>query len=128
MIDMNFNVLEEGIEATRIALRDSVLSIDIWDRETGLSLVDWRGNPTGVALLSQMSVELDDTLEGSDFPKLKDYFFIDLKDGRALVVINHGDNIFQGWLLDSKKANPGILIGIAIPKAISNVAIAKGKA
>lgn len=125
MIDLDFSVLEASIENTRTALRGGLLSLNIWDKDTGLTLVDWQGNPTAVALLSQMTVELDDTLNGSGFPKLKDYFYLDLKDDQALVVINHGDGVMQGWLLESGKTNPGILLGMAIPKAIANLESAK---
>lgn len=125
MIDLDFGVLEASIENTRTALRGGLLSLDIWDRETGLSVVDWQGNPTSVALLTQMAQELDDALVGSEFPKLKDYYYIDLKDNKAVVVINHGNSIMQGWLLDSTKTNPGVLLGMAIPKAIANIDSAK---
>lgn len=125
MIDLDLGVLEASIENTRTALRGGLLSLDIWDRETGLSIVDWQGNPMAVALLTQMATELDDTLSSSGFPKLKDYYYIDLKDNKSVVVINHGDEIMQGWLLDSTKTNPGILLGMAIPKAVANIKSAK---
>lgn len=120
MIDLKLDVLEAGMETTRTALRGGVLSINIWDKTTGLSLLDWQGNPTAVALLSQMTIELEDTLSGANFPGLKDYYYIDLKDSKSLVVIDHGDNMMQGWLLDSAKTNPGVLLGLAIPKALAN--------
>lgn len=125
MIDLDLGVLEASVENTRTALRGGLLSLDIWDRETGMSVIDWQGNPVAVALLTQMATELDDTLSSSGFPKLKDYYYIDLKDNKSVVVINHGDGVMQGWLLDATKTNPGILLGMAIPKAIANVDSAK---
>lgn len=125
MIDVNVDALEKGIEATRTALRDGVLSINIWDKSTGLTLIDWQGNPTAVALFNQITIDLDDTLSGSNFPGLRDYYYLDLADNKALVIIDHGESLMQGWLLDSKKTNPGILLGMAIPKALESVTNAK---
>lgn len=125
MIDLDFGVLEAGIEATRTALRGGVLSVNIWDRSTGLPLVDWQGNPTAVALLTQMIAEFDEALADTGLDVIKDYFYLDLQDNKSLILINHGDDVAQGWLLDSSKTNPGILLGMAVPKAIANVNSAK---
>lgn len=127
MLDVNIQALEAGIEATKIALRDGVLSINIWDKESGLTLTDWNGNPTAAALLNQMTIDLADTLDGANFPQLKDYYVLDLKENKAVVVMDHGDNLMEGWLIDSSKANPGILLSMAIPRAISNADGAKIK-
>lgn len=120
MIDVNIEALEKGMEATRTALRDGVLSINIWDKSTGLTLLDWQGNPTAVALFNQITVDLEETLSNSNYPGLQDYYYMDLADDKALVIIDHGDALVQGWLLDSKKTNAGILLGMAIPKALAS--------
>lgn len=120
MIDVNIEALEKGMEATRTALRDGVLSINIWDKNTGLTLIDWQGNPTAVALFNQITVNLEETLTSSGFTELKDWYYMDLEDDKALVIIDHGESLVQGWLLDSKKTNTGILLGMAIPKAIAS--------
>ncbi len=121
MLDVRLDVLDAGIDATKTTLRDGIISIDIWDKATGLSLTGWNGNPTAVALFNRMTTELDETLLGSGFPKLKDYYLVDLADDRSMVIIDHGDDLMQGWLLDTTRANPGILLGIAIPRAIRTV-------
>lgn len=118
MYDINLTALEESITSTRQTLKEGVLSIDIWDKNTGLSLVDWQGNPTAVALFNQVLQDLSAILKASNFPLLKDYLYLDLKDNKSVVLISHGEELFEGWLLDSAKTNPGILLGIAIPKAI----------
>lgn len=125
MLDVKVEVLEAGIQATRTALREGVLSIGIWDKTNGLSIASWQGNDAAAALFNQMTIELEGTLEASNFPKLKDYYYIDLEDNKSVVVIDHGDNIVQGWFLDSQKTNPGILLSMAIPKAVASVDAAK---
>lgn len=127
MKNIDLKVFEQNIDATKIALRDGILSINIWNFSTGLILAEWEGNPTATALLTQLIAELNDTFINSGQSELKaqDYLYMDLKQNQALVVINHGDDIMQGWLVDSAKANPGILLGMAIPNAITNIAAAE---
>lgn len=127
MQTIDLEAFERTIQATKVALREGILSINIWNSSTGLILTDWQGNGTAVALLSQLMAELDTTLEESISQKLtaKDYIYLELKDDKSLVVINHGDDIMQGWLIDSSKVQPGILLGMAVPNAIANIESAK---
>lgn len=127
MKNFDLKVFEQNMQATKIALREGILSINIWNLSTGLILADWQGNPTATALLTQLIAELNDTFVSSGQSELKaeDYLYMDLQQNQALVVINHGNDIMQGWLVDSSKASPGILLGMAIPNAIANIAAAK---
>lgn len=125
MKNIDLEVFEQNIAATKIALRDAVLSINIWNPSTGLIVADWQGNPTSVALLTQLIGELENTLKDANMPKIKDYLYMDLKDNQALVVLDHGDDLMQGWLVDAAKVSPGILLGMAVPNAIVNIAAAR---
>lgn len=118
-------VFNQNIESTRIALREGVLSINIWDRKTGLTLAEWQGNPTGVALLTQLLADLEETLADSHLSEFDNYLYMDLEDNQGLVILNHGDDLMQGWLIDATRTNPGILLGMAVPAALSNIAAAK---
>lgn len=125
MINIDLDVFKQNIEATKIALRDAILSINIWSPSTGLIVAEWQGNPTSVALLTQLISELEETLSDGDLPKIKDYIYMDLYDEQVLVVIDHGNDLMQGWLVDSSKVSPGILLGMAVPNAIANITAAR---
>lgn len=125
MINIDLDVFKQNIEATKIALREAVLSINIWSPSTGLIIAEWQGNPTSVALLTQLIGELEETLKDANMPEIKDYIFMELEDNQNLVVIDHGDDLMQGWLVDASKVSPGILLGMAVPNAIANVAAAR---
>lgn len=123
MSTFNIEQFEQNIQATRVALREGVLSINVWNAGTGLTLAEWQGNETAVALLTQLISELSNSLVdtlGSGFGT-KDYLYLNLKDDKALVVINHGNDLMQGWLIDSAKTQTGILLGMAVPNAIANI-------
>lgn len=125
-MNIDLEVFEQNIAATKLALREAVLSINIWNPSTGLIIADWQGNPTSVALLTQLIGDLQTTLTDANMPAMKeDYLYMDLQDNQALVVINHGDDLMQGWLVDSAKISPGILLGMAVPNAMVNIAAAK---
>ena len=50
---------------------------------------------------------------------------MDPANNTALVILDHGDNLMQGWLINTDKANLGILLGMAVPTALSNIKAAK---
>lgn len=125
MMGIDLDVFKHNIEATRIALREAILSINIWSPSTGLIIAEWQGNPTSVALLTQLISELEDTLRDANMPKIKDYIYMELDNNQELVVIDHGNDLMQGWLVDASKVSPGILLGMAVPNAITNIAAAR---
>ncbi len=120
---MNVEAFERNIEATRTALRDSVMSISIWSSDTGLILADWQGNSTAVALFTQLFEHLDELLQETvgDATQAGDYLYIELEEDKSLVIINHGNALMQGWLLDTTKVKPGVVLGMALPSAVKNL-------
>lgn len=68
-----------------------------------------------------MTGEISETLTGSGFPGLRQFYLMDLKDGQIAVILRHGQALSSLMLLDAKNANLGILMGVAIPGAIKGV-------
>lgn len=120
MLDLNVEVLNESWAEQKRILRDALLQGDVWDASTGLSLSSVESNPEMVALFTRILAEIDDTLSGSGFPKLNRYFLMNLETNITLV-INHGDNIYQGLTLNPKRVNLGLLFNVAVPKALAKV-------
>ena len=50
----------------------------------------------------------------------------DLEGNNSVVLINHG-TLLQGMLVDTKRANLGLLVSVAIPRMLEIVARAKGR-
>ncbi|MBH2044806.1 MAG: hypothetical protein I8H87_15110 [Comamonadaceae bacterium] len=120
---MNINIekLNAATEEVKATLKDGLLTSEIWDREAGLSFVSYNPQPVAVALFTEVAKMLKSTLADSGFPGLKRYFLLDLENDHMAMLIFHGNDILQGLLMNSKKVNLGILLAVALPKAIEAV-------
>ena len=121
---MNTKMLEAAVQDLRNILRDGLVATDIWDRGTGLSLAGHNQQPVAVALFTRITDDMEHSLRDSNFPPLSRYYLLDMEGNHTVVVVNHG-NLLQGILVDSKRANLGILIAVAIPKMLETIARAK---
>jgi hypothetical protein len=124
MIDTK--LLDLAVQDLRNVLRDGLVATDIWDRTDGLSLAGFNQQPVAVALFTRITNELEGSMHDSNFPPLGRYYLIDLEGNHTAAVINHG-TLLQGMLVDNKRANLGILISVAIPRMIEQVAKARGR-
>ncbi len=121
MLNVDIAKLEQAVNDLRGLLRDGLLSTDIWDRSTGLSLAAVNPQPAASALFNMLTNDISSTLSNSGFPALNRYYLLDLANSNSVVIIQHGPDLMQGLLLDSSKANMGILFSVALPKALDAV-------
>ena len=126
MINIDIAQLEKHIEDLRGLLKDGLLAAEVWDRETALSLAGYNPNPQGVALFTRLTEDIEGVLKESNFSTMGRYYMVDLSGNQMLVVMQHGRDLLEGIVLDTKKANLGIVLSMAIPKSID--AIAKARA
>lgn len=125
MLNVDVTKLDSTWQELKKFLKDGLLYGDIWDTNTGLSLSSQGdSNPATAALFNQLTDTLSDTLDGSGFPALGKYYLLNLSD-KLFIVINHGDDILQGVVLNPAKVNMGILFNVAIPKALAAVKAAR---
>lgn len=124
---MNINIekLNAAMEDIKATLKDGLLAAEIWDRDAGLSFVSYNPQPIAVALFTEVTKMLKNTLADSGFPGLKRYYLLDLDNDHMVMAILHGDDILQGLLMNSKKINLGILMAVALPKAIESIVKAR---
>lgn len=126
MLNVDITKLEKCVADLHALTKDALLATDIWDRSTGLSLAGHNAQPAAVALFNQLTGEISGTLEGAGFPALSRYYMLDLANDNSVVILQHGSDLIQGILLNSKKTNLGIIFGIAIPRLLEAVAQARG--
>ena len=120
---MNINIekLEAALQELKATLKDGLLSTDIWDRASGLSLAGIEIQPAAVALFTEVTNNLASTLSEAGFPGLNRYYFMELEGDNIVMVIRHGDDLLHGILMNPKKVNLCILLSVAVPKAIASV-------
>jgi len=112
---MDIKKLKNAIEVLKEDLGDALLATDIYPTGVGTPLVGYNSNPQAAALFDRVTTYIIQALEGSGFPKLKDYYLLKVESGIVIILIFDG---YQwGMLVDDKKVNLGILLNIAIPNA-----------
>ena len=60
MLDLDVTSLETIVGDAKTVLKDGLAAMDIWDRETGLSLAGHNPQPEAVALFNQLTGEMSD--------------------------------------------------------------------
>ncbi len=114
---MNVEKLQKGIEKLKKELGASLLATDIWKSGVGTSLASYNSNPEGAALFDRATDYLKKTLETAGFPELDDYYLVELKNNKLIVIMVFPEGFQWGILADKEKLNMGMLLSIAIPQA-----------
>jgi CheY-like chemotaxis protein len=115
---MNVQKLKQSIETLKENLGGGLLATDIFGSADMQSIAGFNSNPAACALFGQIIVSTNRALQESGFPILGRYCLFDLVDGKMVVLIPMGDYIW-GMLIDGKQAQLGLLLNIALPKAIA---------
>ncbi|MCX6555920.1 MAG: response regulator [Candidatus Aminicenantes bacterium] len=115
---MNVSKLNKSIEILKENLGGALLAADIFGTADMQSVTGFNSNPAACALFGQIITSTNRALKESGFPILGKYCLFDLVDAKMVVLIPMGDFIW-GMLIDGKKAQLGLLLNIALPKAIA---------
>lgn len=114
---MNIPKLNKAIDSLKESLGGALLATDIFSSDDAQSIAGFNSNPMACAIFSQFTEMLNRSLRESKFPEIGRYYLLDLVDKKLVVVIPMGD--FQwGMLIDGTRAQLGLLLNLAIPKAI----------
>lgn len=124
MLSVDLPLLEQAVANAHAALGDALVTLDIWDRDTGLTLTGHNSQPTATALINKITDDLANALYDSGYPDLQRYFVIDLKQSRTLVVVVHNRYLLSGMLLDSTRTTLGTVLGVVIPALLADVSAA----
>ncbi len=121
MRDVDVRGLDVVVTDLHRRLGDGLLATDIWDRRTGWQLASHNTQPEAVALLNQLTEQIDRTLAGGGHPTLGDYLILDLDDDHVVVLMIHGE-LVHALILDAAAIDLEVLYGVALPLAMSAVA------
>jgi CheY-like chemotaxis protein len=115
---MNVQKLNKAIEVLKESLGGALMATDIWGSADMQSIAGFNSQPAATALFGQIIVSTNRALKDSGFPILGKYCVFDLVDGKMVVLIPMGDYAW-GMLVDGKKAQLGLLLNVALPRAIA---------
>jgi hypothetical protein len=117
---MNIARLEQVVADMQANLR-GLIATDIWERDSRRSLASLASQPAAVALFGDLTANLKDALGGAGFPGLNRFFILDLEADNTVMVIQHGTDILQGLLLNTKLTNMGTMLSIGLRTAQQGV-------
>ena len=114
---MNLKKLNKSVEEFTKDLDGALLSCDIWDKESGLSVASYNPNEKYTALFGRIVNEMESSLSELGFPNFGEYQIIDLEMNSMLLIINGDGKYRWGSLIDKSQTSLGLLVNIFIPKA-----------
>jgi DNA-binding response OmpR family regulator len=115
---MNVQKLNKAIEILKESLGGALMATDIWGSADMQSIAGFNSQPAATALFGQIINSTNRALKDSGFPMLGKYCVFDLVDGKMVVLIPMGEYAW-GMLVDGKKAQLGLLLNVALPRAIA---------
>lgn len=115
---MDVKKLNSAIQILKSDIPDGLIGTDIFNVADGQQIASWEGSPVAAALFNRVSDILNKTVTDLRFPPLDDYYIIDLLDKKCLIVILL-DEYRWGMLFDKTKCQLGLVLNVAIPKAIN---------
>lgn len=107
MIDVDIDARQGLVDELQTTLKDGLVATDIWDRQTALSLVGVNQQPAACALFTTLTNELADTLSGSGFPGLSNYYLLKLEGDHLVVILRYGQELLHGIILKADKVTWG---------------------
>jgi len=115
---MNVQKLNEAVEVLKTNLGTGLLATDIFGTSDYQSVAGWNSNPQACAVFGEITEGMNKSLSESGFPTLAKYYLLNLLSDKMVIVIPMGDYQW-GMLLDGTKVSLGLVLNIALPKAIS---------
>ena len=114
---MDVKKLNKSIEVLKEDLGEALIACDIWPTGTGQSIAGYNPQPKATALFEQVTEYMKKTLSGAGFPGINRYYMLDL-EADSLVIVLQFKKYQWGMLVNSAKVQLGLLLNIAIPKAL----------
>jgi len=116
---MDVKKLNESVEVLKKDLGEGLLACSIFDSKDGQSIIAFNPQPAADALFIRVTSMIKESLDGAGFPALGKYYIMDLVDNKMSVLVVMGDYQW-GMLFDRTKTQLGLLLNVALPKAIDS--------
>ena len=109
--------LQQGIEKLKKELGEALLLTDIWKSGVGTPLASYNSSPEGAALFDRATDYLMKTLQNAGFPELENFYLVELKNKKLIVIMVFSEGYQWSILADKEKLNLGMLLAVTIPNA-----------
>ncbi len=115
--------IQNIIKDTQDELGPSLLSCDIWMKESGLSIGGYNQNEKFTLLMNTLMTSFQKGLESLGFPPIGKYQIIDLDMNSLILIINLNEKQIASLFLDKSNISFGTLFHSIIPRFIKNMEI-----
>ena len=112
---MRVKKLQAAIDHFKEELGSALLSANVWEKESGLSLVTYNPNEKYTAIFSRLTNDLENALDDLGLPPFGGYQLTDLQMDTLLLLINLDGKYYCGNIIDKSKITLGFLINVSIP-------------
>gem|GEM_PF-281813 len=112
-VNATLNYLKEELGA-------GLLATDIFAADDGQSIAGVNSEPKASALFNEVTDYLGKVLKGAGFPPLNRYYYLDLVDNKAVLVLSYG-KFRHGLLMDSSKVKMGLLLNVYVPHLLKEL-------
>ena len=120
-MNIDLPALQGAIANAHGTLKEALLSGDIWDARTGLSLAGYNGQPAAVALFNDLTARVQSTLLEAGWPGLGKRYWLQLENEQLVIVLRFSPELLGGLLVDGSKTNLGVLVSVVLPRMLREV-------
>lgn len=118
------DTLKNIFAALKRDLGDGFVAADLWTAADGTPLVEnheYNRDPKAIVLLDEATKLLYERLKESEYPGLGNYYLLNLENNYLAVVLTI-NKFRQFVLVDLSRIPMGVVMSVAIPKLINNLA------
>ncbi|MCP5054449.1 MAG: hypothetical protein GY940_45195 [bacterium] len=125
---MNIRKLQHSMEVLKANLGPGLLASDIYSAHDGQCIIALDNNPQPIAdaLFTSIINMMQNTLQEAKFPSLNRYVIMDMEGGNCGIILPLGEYQW-GLLVDTKQCQLGLILNVAIPKALAAFEEAKAE-
>jgi hypothetical protein len=124
---INVSKLLDSFDALKESLGGALLSTEILEGSDMQPIASWNTQPMASALFGRVILLANEALRNLDYSRPGKYYIFDLEDGKLILLVPI-ENYTWGMVVDGKQVQLGLLLNVALPKAIAVLkdAIANG--
>ncbi len=111
---------QKTVDTIKHDFGNGLLSADIWDKTTGLSMANYNSNTKATVLFDKIVKGFEGSLIDLGFPGINKYIMTDIDDTTVLLIIKLDDRYFASIIFDKTLTSLGVVFSLVIPNTIKS--------
>jgi len=114
-INLDISKINDAVEKLKRDLGEGLIATEMWNSNDLQIVAGFNSDPKSRSIFSRIAEYLNNSLGECDFPELDDFYILNLKKNRLILVLLL-DNYHWGLIVNRKGSVMGFLISIIIPE------------